>query len=183
MPDWDFNLIGKYLLLFLTDGIFGYFLQFLGYSLAIHAFNKKRIQPKPFLLMTIIFSLLAFGIRKLPISFGYHTIIITIVCMIISYTLFKTSIYQTVLAVLLTVVSILIFEGLVVYGIFSVILGSDTVDSILSEAPNVDSSLKKTLLGIPTNFLLVTEMFFLYRILPKRLKKGGSDGEAGKANS
>ncbi|HBR31973.1 MAG TPA: hypothetical protein DD733_07810, partial [Clostridiales bacterium] len=105
MQDWD--LIGKNILLFVVDGIFGYFFQFMGHAIAIHTFNKRQIKPKSFLLMTVIFAVSAYLIRLLPIVFGYHTILNMIVCIVVSVLVFKTAIYPTVLAVLLTIVSIL----------------------------------------------------------------------------
>lgn len=48
MADWDYNLIGKYVLLFLANGIAGYFFQFMGHTIAIHTFTKRRSSQKHF---------------------------------------------------------------------------------------------------------------------------------------
>lgn len=171
MPNWDYNLIGKYIILFIANGIFGYFFQFMGHTLAIHTFNKRKLTFKSFVVMTCIFSVLAYIIRLLPISFGFHTIIIMIVCILISNLVFKTAIYPTVLGVLLTVVSILVFE-MVTYSILSIVLSSATVDLYLADTSSIDGSIRKAIMGIPTNIFLVSEMIILYKISPDIFNKG-----------
>ncbi len=177
--NWD--LTGKYLLLFLTDGVLGYFLQFIGYSLAIHAFNKRKIEAKSFVLMTLVFSVFAFGVRRLPISYGFHTVIIMIICILVSYIIFKTAIYKTVLSVLLTTISILIFE-IILINVFSYAFGVEKLEAIFQNNSSVDGMINIALLGFPTNFLLLTEMITLYCVLMKKSKRDGSNGEISKEN-
>lgn len=181
MQNWDYNLIGKYLLLFLVDGIAGYFFQFMGHSLAIHTFNRKKVVPKTFLLMTFMFAVFAYLIRKLPIATNIHTIIIMLSCILIGFLLFKTSIYQTVLAVLFTVVSITIFEGIIIF-IFSLFIGFDAVKDLFAQK-SIDGLIKIALMGIPVNILMITEMILLYKYPPRILKKGGFYGKKDQENS
>ena len=181
MIDW--NLIGQYALLFLTDGVAGYFLQFVGYALAIHAFNKKQIVAKTFLLMTITFTVFSFAIRSIPyINFGYHTVLIIIVCAILSCTLFKTAIYPTVLAVLLTTISILFFEALT-FAIFTAILGSETFNKLFIGTKTIAELTRKALLGVPTNILLIIEMFIIYKYYLKKIKKDDLNGATSEKSS
>lgn len=169
MLDW--NLTGQYVLLFLTDGIAGYFLHFMGYALAIHAFNKKQIVAKTFLLMTTVFSLASFGVRSIPgINFGYHTILIITICIILSYTLFKTTIYPTVLAVLLTTISILIFETLT-FWTFIAILGNEKFNEFFIGTKTTVRAIQRSLMGVPMNILLTIEMLIIYNYFLKKLKK------------
>ena len=181
MVDW--RLIGQYVLLFLADGVAGYFLQFVGYTLAIHAFNKRRVAVKPFFSMTIIFTVFAILIRNIPyIKFGYHTIFTIIICVILSCKVFKTEIYPTVLAVLLTVVSILFFEALT-FGIFTTILGSEDFSKFFVGIKTTAESISRALLGVPTNILLVIEMFIVYKYYLKKVKNDDLNGAADKENS
>ena len=155
MVDW--RLIGQYVLLFLADGVAGYFLQFVGYTLAIHAFNKRRVAVKPFFSMTIIFTVFAILIRNIPyIKFGYHTIFTAIICVILSCKVFKSEIYPTVLAVLLSVVSIFV--------------NAETITELIYRA----------LLGIPANILLLIEMFMIYKYYLKKVKEDGLNRAIGK---
>lgn len=179
---WNLDQIGKYLLLFLTDGVAGYGLQFLSYSLAIYAFNKMKIKPLALFTMTLIFAVMTYGIRRLPISFGFHIILIMISCIMVSYLIFKTSIYPTVLAILLSAVSVLIFE-LAAYGVLNMILDVDKFDLYFKDTSTVDALIRKALMGIPTNILLVIEMIILYLMLPNKLKKGGFNGEVSDKDS
>lgn len=178
MVDW--RLIGQYVLLFLADGVAGYFLQFVGYTLAIHAFNKRRVAVKPFFSMTIIFTVFAILIRNIPyIKFGYHTIFTIIICVILSCKVFKTEIYPTVLAVLLTVVSILFFEALT-FGIFTTILGNENFSKFFVNAETITELIYRALLGIPANILLLIEMFMIYKYYLKKVKEDGLNRAIGK---
>ncbi|MCK9267627.1 MAG: hypothetical protein M0P14_02810 [Alkaliphilus sp.] len=167
------SLIGQYVLLFLVDGIAGYFLQLMAYTLAIHAFNKRQITVRTFFLMTVIFSIFSFAIRNIPcIKFGYHTILITIMCVIFSYTLFKTEIYPTILAVFLTMVSNLFFEALV-FGISIKILGNENFSKFFVNIETTAELICRALLGVPANILLLIEMFIIYKYYLKKIKKDG----------
>ena len=170
MFNWD--TIGQYALLFLIDGIGGYFLQSMGYVLAIYAFNKREIVVKDFLFMTIIFSISMFAIRSIPnINFGYHTILIVISYITLSCTLFKMTIYPTVLATLLAIVSILIFEALT-FGVFILLLGHGKFNEIFIGTKTIVGSIRKALMGIPTNIILIIEMFITYNCCLKKIEKG-----------
>lgn len=179
----DRGLIGQYVLLFLADGVAGYFLQFVGYALAIHAFNKRRIITGSFFSMAIIFAIFSFMIRNTPyIKFGCHTILTAIICVIISCKVFKTEIYPTVLAVLLTIVSILFFEMLT-FVIFTTILGSEDFSKFFVGIKTTAESISRALLGVPTNILLVIEMFIVYKYYLKKVKNDDLNGAADKENS
>ena len=181
MLDW--KLIGQYALLFLIDGIGGYFLQSMGYVLAIYAFNKREIVAKDFLFMTIMFSVFSFGIRNIPnINFGYHTILIVISYITLSCTLFKMTIYPTVLATLLTIVSILIFEALT-FGAFILLLGHGKFNEFFVDTKTIAEAIRKALMGIPTNIFLVTEVFIIYSHYLKKIKKDDLGGKTGKKYS
>lgn len=181
MLDW--KLIGQYALLFLIDGIGGYFLQSMGYVLAIYAFNKREIVVKDFLFMTIIFSISMFAIRSIPnINFGYHTILIIIMCITLSCTLFKMMIYPTVLATLLATVSILIFEALT-FRVFILFFGSARFNEIFISTKTIAGAIRKAMLGVPTNIFLITEMLTIYNYCLKKPKKDDLNGKTGEKHS
>jgi len=174
-----------YLKLFFADGVMGYFLQAIGYLLAILAFNKKIFKFSKFLLTASIFSILTFGIRSISaFSFGFHTILIMISFIIISVLILKMSVPQTVLAVLLTTVVTILAES-INYGVLCLIFSKDTIDFYLKGGESLQGKFNKALIGIPTNIILVTAMAFLYKIRMKKVKKeaGKYNGESSTQNS
>lgn len=121
--------------------------------------------------MTLIFAVSAFLIRKLPLTTSNHTILIMILCILVSLILFKTSIYPTVLAVLFTIVSITIFEAISL-GIINIITDIDIMATIFNENATVEEEIKIALFGIPTNIFLLVEMIFVNKYFYKISNKG-----------
>lgn len=163
----------EYLKLFIVNGVLGYFLQAIGYVLAIFAFNKRSLQAKKFIIISIIFSTIVFLIRQIgAISFGFHSILIMILFIIISVIFLKTSVYPTVLAVLLGTVMVMVFET-INYGMLSLFLDPDTISTIFSTGATITEQIQKALLGLPTNILFIVIMTIIYQIrLKSKFKKG-----------
>ncbi|QSX07063.1 hypothetical protein JYG23_06670 [Sedimentibacter sp. zth1] len=165
----------NYVVLFLADGVLGYFLQSLGYVLSLYAFNRRKADVKTMLLAAIILAVIMFGIRQISvISFGYHTVLIIISDILLSVVLLKTSTFYTVLSALTTTMSILILE-LINLKVLNFIIGHDIIMLILNSNGNISSRIYKSLLGAPTNVVLVLVMFVFYKLNIKR-KKGMLNG-------
>lgn len=170
----------EYVKLFLVNGILGYFLQSMGDVIAISAFNKKSIRAKEFLLCTLVFSIVMFGIRQInSFSFGFHTILIMIAFSVISIIIFKTSVYPTVLAVLLTAVAVTVSE-IINYSLLNLIFDSNTVTLLVKGDGTTSGEVKRALAGIPTNVILLGIMVTIYNFRMKRLKKESKNGTTGK---
>lgn len=170
----------EYLKLFLVNGVLGYFLQAMGYVIAISAFNKKQIQLKYFLLCSLAFCIVTVIVRNMgSISFGFHTILIMIAFSVISITIFKTSVYPTVLAVLLAAVAVTLSEG-INYLLLRLIFDQNTVTLLLTGDGTTSGEVKRALAGIPTNIILLGIMLTIYHFRMKRLKKEAKNGESGK---
>jgi lysylphosphatidylglycerol synthetase-like protein (DUF2156 family) len=166
--------------LFLVNGVFGYFLQAMGYVIAISAFAKKPMRLKYFLLCTLAFSIVTFFVRQIgSISFGFHTILIMIAFSVISIIIFKTPIYPTVLAVLLTAVAVTLSEG-INYSLLSLIFDQNTVTLLIKGDGTTTGEVKRALAGIPTNIILLGIMLTIYHFRMKKLKKESKNGETGK---
>lgn len=179
----NFNIpeIWPKLLLFLVDGIAGYGLQFFGYAMSVFIFNNRKFSVKIISLMTVIFSLFAFLIRKLHISFGFHTILIMISCILLSYIIFNFSLYPTVFSVLFTAISVLFFEMVTVL-ILTAILGQEQFDIYFKNISTIQDKIVKSLMGLPQNILLILEMYLLYKIQPKFVKKVQNNGKVSSKN-
>lgn len=170
----------EYIKLFIVNGILGYFLQAMGYVISIYIFNKKTIHAKEFLLCSLLFSIVMFGIREIgSISFGFHTILIMIAFSVISIILFKTSTYPTVLAVLLTAVAVTVSE-VINYSLLNLIFDPNTVTLLVKGDGTTVGEVKRALAGIPTNIILLGIMTTIYHFRMKRLKKELKNGETGK---
>ncbi len=167
-----------YFKLFLINGVLGYCLQSMGDVIAIAAFNKKPISAKELIYRSLIFGIIAFGIRQInAINFGFHTILIIFI--VISIRFFKTSSYPTVLAVLLTSVMIIVCET-INYGLLSLILDPDTMSYLLKGGETLNGQINKALVGIPTNIMLIGFITIIYKFQMKRVEKEKANGEAGK---
>lgn len=168
-----------YFKLFLINGVLGYCLQSMGDVIAIAAFNKIPISAKELIYRSLIFGIIAFGIRQInAINFGFHTILIMIIFIVISIRFFKTSSYPTVLAVLLTSVMIIVCET-INYGLLSLILDPDTINYLLKGGETLNGQINKALVGIPTNIMLIGFITIIYKFQMKRVEKEKANGEAG----
>lgn len=157
----------NYILSRIIDFILGYFLQSLACALNIYALNKKKIDIKLFAVMTVLFSICTLIIRNINIiNFGYHTILIIAAFVLISITIFKFPIYSTALAMLMSTIMIMLCE-IVNYLIMYSIIGEQTVSLIMTQSGIYENPIYKSLLGIPTNIILVIVSYFIYRLTTK----------------
>jgi len=168
-----------YFKLFLINGVLGYFLQTMGYVIAIAAFNKKSLNIRDLFFRTLVFSIVTYFIRQISaINFGFHTILIMIVFIVISIRFFKTASYPTVLAVLLTSVMIIVCET-INYGLLSLIFSSETISFLLKGGETLEGQINKALVGVPTNIMSIGFITIFYKFQMKKLKKENANGEAG----
>lgn len=169
----------EYVLLFLTDGVLGYFLQGVGYLLGVYAFVKRKITAREFIPMAIAYGLVAFGIRRIGvISFGFHTILIMITIILLAVLLLKTPAFMTVVGVLTASVAILLAEIINIF-ILNGVLGHQQMAAIMAGDGTITGEINKAVAGIPTNLILVLAMFIFYTLRMKRKKESSCHGETG----
>ncbi|NLU25487.1 MAG: hypothetical protein GXW99_12455 [Clostridiales bacterium] len=169
----------EYLLLFLTDGIMGYFLQGVGYLLGVFASVKRKITFREFVPMAALYGLVAFGIRKINvISFGFHTILIMIAIILLAVLLLKTPTFMTVVGILISSVAILVAE-VINMAVLSGIFGYPAMMAILAGDGTIYGEINKAVAGIPTNLILLIIMFITYKLRMKPKKEHGSHGAIG----
>ncbi|MFA6948121.1 MAG: hypothetical protein WCQ72_04005 [Eubacteriales bacterium] len=152
----------------IIDYILGFLLQSLGCAINVYALNKRKIEAKSFAIMTILFSICTLIIRNITIiNFGFHTILIIAAFVLIAITLFKFPIYSTALAMLLSTIMIMLCE-VINYLIMYAVIGGETVSMIMSQQGKYVNPIYKSLLGVPTNIILVFISLIIYRITQQR---------------
>lgn len=82
---------------------------------AVYAFSKTAIEVKRYSLSSIIFSIMIYIIRLLPIHYGVHTILGIILIIILTVNINKIDIIKSIQAVILTVILQFICEGINIF--------------------------------------------------------------------
>ena len=169
----------QYILLFLTDGVLGYFLQGVGFLMGVYAFVKRRIVAREFIPMAVLYALVAFGIRQISIiSFGFHSILIMIIFILLAVLVLKTPAFMTVVGVLASSVAILLSE-LINLSVLSAIMGHEQIMTIIAGGDTVAGKIHKAITGVPTNLILIAAMFVFYQLRMRSKKEREQDGKTG----
>lgn len=159
-----------YIKLIIFDGVFGYLLQGVSYTLSLYAFCKKKIKANMFIFVIILSAILMYIIRNIDIiNFGIHTLLFMIVMMLISVFILKFPINKTVLAVLLAAVTTTVSEVLNVI-ILRSLFSEEKVNDLLRNSDDIGHKIDKAIAGIPTNVILVSVMLLIYYINIKNIK-------------
>lgn len=82
---------------------------------AVYAFSKTTMEVKRYSLSSIIFSVMIYIIRSLPIHYGVHTILGIILIIILTVNINKIDIIKSIQAVILTVILQFICEGINIF--------------------------------------------------------------------
>lgn len=78
--------------------------------LLIHAFSKQAIDKKKYIMATLVYSILVFSVRMLPISYGIHTMVNLIMLILITSTINKIDIKIGIPSSILTLIFLFICE-------------------------------------------------------------------------
>jgi len=142
-------------LLILSKYLLGYLIQSLSGVLALYAFNKTRIELKIFSILTVIFAILIFIIRGLPISPGVHTLLLLIVLSLLGVFVLKIPIRSTIIAALYVGIAITISE-LIMSIILMLSIGINNITLFLK------NELYFALSGIPSTLIFLAVTLFVY---------------------
>lgn len=157
-----------YVKLIIVNGVFGFYLQSVGYVLMIWAFGRRKIHAKEFFLASVIFCILMYGIRNLTmISFGFHTILIMIFFILLGTKVFRHNVYSTALAVLVTAILIIVCE-VINFGLLHLFLDAETLSFVMKNDKSINGQTYKALLGIPTNLIQIAVTYVVYRIQTRK---------------
>ena len=148
--------------------LFELFTQHIPETLAIAytgtVFLKNQLKFKPILYIGFISGVLILLLRKLPMTFGFHTIIYIFIVTMMFHYFYKKESLECFIAVLKTIILLTILEV-----IFSYIFISFT--SLNVELIRNNSGIK-SLVILPQNLLLFLIGYYLYKRRKKKPKKG-----------
>lgn len=150
----------------LFEYIFGYILQGFAFILGIYAFNRKKIEAKKFMIASIIFIVISYITRLLPINFGIHTILDLICIFLLGILFLKMSALVTIRSLLIITVILLITEMLNVF-IMTNILGQEKFNSFMND------NIMKYIVGLPAAIIFAVLILISYMILVKKSLKNG----------
>ena len=162
-----------FLTLFLFDILLGFVPQATGCAICLFALAKQPIKSKSFLFTAGIFSAIAIGVRLIftygLIDFGFHTILIWLIFVIVALTYNKFPIMQCTVGILISVLSIFLTEAVGVL-VLTLILGSEQFNAIM-DTTTIEGKITRAIYGIPMNILFVIVALIIYFILDRRAKR------------
>lgn len=131
---------------------------------AVYTFTKTKVNLKKYSFSVILFWIIVYLIRFLPIQYGIHTLLSLIVLIIITNSINKIDVIKSIQAGIITFILGFVSEGLNAFFIQSV-LEKDL--SIISKDP-----ILKTLYGLPSLVLfgIFTILYFINLKKRKELK-------------
>ncbi|MBZ4688570.1 MAG: hypothetical protein JG764_2203 [Clostridiales bacterium] len=135
--------------------------EMIAFSILILTINNDLKEWKKGILVGIFFAVALFFIRKLPISYGIHTLLITFLAVIVFKNFFDFNIFVLIKSILLGEVLIFIGE-MISFAFLSKVLGYN-----ISEL--VDNHVLWVVSGWPQIFLLLF-VSYLFRNTKKRVK-------------
>lgn len=147
--------------LILLEYILGYGLQAFIIVFGIYTFNRQKIERKKYLLTSIMFAVITFLVRQLPISFGVHTIFNMLAFIIICIVLLKMPAVSTIQSMVFVVVLLLASEmiGMLIAG---AIFGNSRIQNIM------ENTKQRALLSIPINLIFLLMVALSYYILKRK---------------
>lgn len=162
----------KIIEIIIFEYIFGYVLQGFAYCLGIYAFCVKKIEKSKYLLSSLIFIIISYIMRLLPVSFGVHTILNLICLFLLAILYLKMPALSTIRAILVITVLLLMTELLSVY-LITVILGQVKFDQLMQE------DIGKAIIALPSSisFAIFTVISY-FVLLSIKNKKRGANGES-----
>jgi hypothetical protein len=171
----------KIFLLLLTDIVLGYLPQAAGCAICVFMVAKQEWRSRKFLMTICMFAGIAILIRlaynfKL-LDFGFHTILIWILFILVAITYDRFPIVQSSCSILLSGVLITMSE-LVTAGILIAVYGNDTFTAMMNNTQTIDGKIIKAICGIPTNMLFLVVVLVANHAIRVRAKKIAAQTQA-----
>ena len=164
----------RYFIFFLSDIMLGYVLQAIGCTICLFDVTNQDFRSRKFWLTTLIFSAIAFVIRMAYnlkfIDFGFHTVIIWILFILVAIGFNKLPVMQSVGSILLSGVLITVAE-LITAMVLILTYGNEKFDSLMNNTATLEGATTKAVLGIPANILFVLIVSLIYFIRLRMRKK------------
>lgn len=166
-------MVGKYLLFILADIVFGYMLQAMGCAICLFTVTNQSIKSRKFWITTSIFAAIAISIRmaynlKL-IDFGFHTIIIWAIFILIAIGYNKLPAMRSICSILLGGVIISATEVLTAIVLITA-MGDQEFTQMMNNTKTLEGMTIKSASGVPANILFVVIVLVFY-FVKKAIKK------------
>ena len=157
--------------LIIFEYLLGYVLQGFTITLGVYAFNRRRIELKPYVLASALVIVISYFVRLLPIGFGVHAILNVLFLFLICTFFLQMPAHTTVRSALLATVLLVVCEMIDVW-IVVAIIGIEKFESLML-VPS-----QKALISTPGSILFIILTGTVYMVLNNpRKRKGESIGE------
>lgn len=151
--------------------LLGYVLQGFTITLGVYAFNRRRIELKPYVLASALVIVGSYFVRLLPIGFGVHAILNVLFLFLICTFFLQMPAHTTVRSALLATVLLVVCEMIDTW-IMVTVFGIEKFEKLML-VPS-----QKAILGVPGSLLFVILTGIAYVVLNNpRKRKGESIGE------
>lgn len=164
----------RFFILILADVIFGFVPQATGCAVCLFAIGNKKLLSRGFLYTSAIYAAIAVIVRLAYntglIDFGFHTIIIWLIFVVIAIAYNKYSAVQATVSILISGVLITISE-LITCAILMIAMGAEEFQSIMNNDVTIEGKINKAICGIPANFLFLTIVLVMNLILKRRKQR------------
>lgn len=154
--------------------LFGFVPQAAGSAICLYSLNRQSLFSKSFWVTTIIYSLISTSIRLAydygVIDFGFHTIIIWMIFIVIAIFYNKFPVIQSTVSILVSGLFIAIAE-LITAIVFVIAWGTEFFNNVMNNTQTIDDKILKAACGIPGNFLFVILAFVFYVVAKKRYER------------
>ena len=125
--------LNESLILFFVDIVLGYIPQAAGCAVCLFTIADQRLRSRPFLITTVIYAAIAMAIRLLYnigfIDFGFHTIIIWMIFIIVAILYNKLPVMQSTVSILVSGILITVSE-IITAIVLSAIFGAERFNAI-----------------------------------------------------
>lgn len=155
----------------LADIILGYLPQAAGCAIGLFALTNQRLKSRSFLYTSAIYAVIAIAIRLAYnfglIDFGFHTVIIWMIFIVVAVAFNKAPVLQSTISILLSGILITLAE-VITAATLMLTLGAERFDAIMNNVHNIDGLITKAFCGVPANFLFLIVIFGVYFALKRR---------------
>lgn len=173
------------ILSFIVDLVLGYIPQAMGCAIMLLVVAGEPVKSKRFLIISCTYTGIAVCVRFLYqaglVNFGFHTLIIWMLYIVLAVMLFKLPAMKALLSVLPSGFAIALAE-IITIPVFIVILGSERFDQIMNNPVDVETKIMKSLCGAPANILFLAFVGVFALILSKKRARL-AEAEAAAQNS
>lgn len=160
-----------------ADIILGYLPQAAGCAIGLFALTNQKLKSKSFLYTSAIYALIAIAIRLAYnfglIDFGFHTVIIWMIFIIVAVAFNKAPVLQSTVSILLSGILITLAE-VITAATLMLTLGAEKFNAIMNNVQSMDGMITKAFCGVPANLLFLIVIFVIYFALKRRRARIGA---------